>query len=627
MRLVRALDAMAVLVAAALCALACKSALIVAIPVAVTLVATVISRAGIRADTNAQLAASLVTGAIPAYIASNVLERTPPFGVLEPIPGAVAVALLGASAVRPAFALQRNAGLANTGLLLCALVTAGQSRMGPSFALLCALAATLSLSARALERKPSNSGGSWVRRDVIALVATALFAASMTALAGWGLPLAHKWAMRRMFNRLEFGRAESGLSDRMSLGAMDGVLQSDTVVLRVRGRRTDYLRGAVFDRYRLGAWSYTGSEARSPVPFESRPHTMLDGETEVRRLAGPPGWMFAPLGATHFATNEAQLEALSSGALRTQGDGDVLWFRAGAQGAAPIAEPTAMDRDVPRILRGTLTSLVREWGCETGEPAARVRCIESRLRRGYTYSLQVPPSPRREPLAAFLVQHRRGHCEYFASALALLSRAADVPARVVAGYRVSERSEWGEYWTVRERNAHSWVEAHVGADGWQRFDATPASLDEAAAQHRVAPWRAALEALRWRLVDAFDQVRSRGLLPWAIAALAVVLGASVLRRNVRALFTARRAQSDHEAPAAELLTLLAALERFELRRGRAETLEHLAERVASSAIDAELAREVREALLAYANERYGAEVTERTRAALAQSASRVRRAA
>jgi hypothetical protein len=74
----------------------------------------------------------------------------------------------------------------------------------------------------------------------------------------------------------------------------------------------------------------------------------------------------------------------------------------------------------------------------------------------------------------------------------------------------------------------------------------------------------------------------------------------------------------------ELLALLSALERFELRRARAETLERFADRVAASAIDAEVTREVREALLAYAQERYGAEVSERTRATLAAVSKRVR---
>lgn len=627
MRTVRWVDALAALVVAALCAIACQNPLVAAIPAAITVVAALVSRDGLRADVNAQLAASLVSGALPAYLATNVLERSPPFGVLEPVPGATVVGLLGAAAVRPAFALGRNSGLANSGLLLCAMITAGQARIGPVFVVLCAVAATLSLTARGLERKPNNGTGPIVGRDARALAATALFAACVTSVAGWGLPIAHQWAMRRMFNRFDLGRAESGLSDRMSLSSMDGVLQSDTEVLRVRGERTDYLRGAVFDRYRLGSWSYSGSTIKTPVRFEQRARGLQAGETEIRRVGGPSGWMFVPLDTARFATSEAQVDALPSGVLRTSGDADVLWFRGGTPRAVAIAEPTAIDREVPRVLRPTLVSLVQAWGCAAGEPEARVRCIEQRLRREYQYSLNVPESTRREPLAAFLTRHRRGHCEYFASALALLARTADVPARVVAGYRVSERSEWGDYWTVRERNAHSWVEAHVGERGWTRFDATPAAQEEIVAHQRVARWRAALEALRWRVVDAFDQVKSRGLLPWFIGALALVLGASVGRRSIRGLFASRRRTSDADAAPKELSLLLKALERFGVRREKSETLERFAERISSSALPDAIAVEARDALREYARERYGGELSDSKRRTLAELSARIRGAA
>jgi len=84
------------------------------------------------------------------------------------------------------------------------------------------------------------------------------------------------------------------------------------------------------------------------------------------------------------------------------------------------------------------------------------------------------------------------------------------------------------------------------------------------------------------------------------------------------------ARGGQEAPPQELLALLSALARFELRRARAEPLEHFADRGAASAIDAEVTREVREALLTHAQERYGAEVSERTRATLAAVSKRVR---
>ncbi len=624
MRAARVLDALAALAAAALCAIACRNGVVVAIPAALAAL-SLLARVGFRADFFGQIAASLVAGALPGYLAANILERYPPYGVLEPTPGSVAVALLGAACVRPMFALGRSGGVANSALVLCALVAVGQAKLGVLYAALAALAGGLSLAARSFERRPVNTHGALSRRDVSSLAVIAAITASLTLLGAWGLPAAHRWSMQRLFDRYSQGRSESGLSDHMSLSAMDGVFQSDTVVLRVRGRRTDYLRGVVFDRYRLGAWSYTGRASRRPMRYEQRARGMQPGETELRRVGGPSGWMFAPLEAAAIATPDPALETLPAGVLRTSGDGDVLWFRAANSASEWIEAPTAVDRDVPRVLRTVLTATAHAWGCDTGEPEARARCLERTLRRDYRYSLTVPTSRRSEPIAAFLTQHKQGHCEYFATALALLARTVGVPSRLVAGYRVSERSEWGDFYTVRERNSHSWVEVHLPERGWTRLDATPPSLEEVAARHKVSALRAAFEWLRWRATDAFDQMKSRGVLKWAIGALALILGASVLQRALRQRWAARARTDAAESPAA-LRELFAALRRAGLERPAAESIERFAERVLASELDATVARATHEALSAYARERYGGERTAETDAALREVAERIREA-
>ncbi len=74
----------------------------------------------------------------------------------------------------------------------------------------------------------------------------------------------------------------------------------------------------------------------------------------------------------------------------------------------------------------------------------------------------------------FLFQRRAGHCEYFASAMAIMLRSVGVPSRVVNGFRGGEWNSFGKYYVVRERNAHAWVEAFVPGRGWVTFDPTPA---------------------------------------------------------------------------------------------------------------------------------------------------------
>src|SRR5262249_20229839 len=72
---------------------------------------------------------------------------------------------------------------------------------------------------------------------------------------------------------------------------------------------------------------------------------------------------------------------------------------------------------------------------------------------------------------------RRGHCEYFASALALMLRAVEIPSRLVTGYKGAEPLASSGYYEVQQRHAHAWVEALVDGQ-WIVLDPTPASRDE-----------------------------------------------------------------------------------------------------------------------------------------------------
>lgn len=605
MRLSRALDAFAALIAAVLCGYACRNATVVA-PAFIVALGSLALREGARADRFAQIAASLVLGALPAYFATNVLERQPPFGVLEPAPGALAVALLGAAAMRPIFALRGRSGIANSALLGLAVVAIGQAKLGLLYAAIAALCATVSLSARAVEQRPTQPKIKLHKRDIVALSAVALVGGALTLLGGWSLPIAHRWSVNRYFERYTRTQNESGLSDHMVLGAMDGVLQSDAIVLRLRGRRTDYLRGMVFDRYRLGSWSYSGNANRRTMPIEQRADGLRANETEVRPVAGPAGWALLPLDTAHVASPEGAVDVYPSGVMRTGTDRNPLWFRTGEPRAVTPDAPSGFDREVPRVMRSILTALVARWGCGEGATSERMRCLEGRLRRDYLYSLRVPESRRSDPIVAFLLQFRRGHCEYFASALALLGRAAGVPTRVVVGYRVTERSEWGEYDVVRERNAHSWVEAYTDREQWTRYDATPASGEELYRGRSIPRWRTFLESLRWRAVDLFDQFRARGGLKWFIVALSVVLVGSIVQRTLRGRAGRSESAADSE-PTDALRALLERLAREGLARGPAETLERLAQRVLASALDPAIARSIADALVGYAAARYGSD--------------------
>ena len=108
----------------------------------------------------------------------------------------------------------------------------------------------------------------------------------------------------------------------------------------------------------------------------------------------------------------------------------------------------------------------------------------------YTTDLQRDPSIP-DPLEDFLFRQSAGHCEYFASAAAMLLRLAGVPTRYVNGFLGGEWNSLRQSITVRDNRAHSWVEAYLGSAGWARVDATPAASRAA----RMTRFRQILDAV------------------------------------------------------------------------------------------------------------------------------------
>lgn len=136
-------------------------------------------------------------------------------------------------------------------------------------------------------------------------------------------------------------------------------------------------------------------------------------------------------------------------------------------------------------LRAWLDSVL----ADATDPHAQARRLEAHLRDTFKYELGAPELNRLNALEEFVLKERRGHCERFASALALLLRMQGVPARVVVGFVPGERNWLSGWRDVRLRDAHAWVEAHFAERGWVQFDATP---------------RATLPPPRWEPAELFD---------------------------------------------------------------------------------------------------------------------------
>jgi hypothetical protein len=100
--------------------------------------------------------------------------------------------------------------------------------------------------------------------------------------------------------------------------------------------------------------------------------------------------------------------------------------------------------------------------------------LERYLSTHFGYTLELPRSLPRDPLANFLFERKKGHCEYFASSMAVMLRSLRIPSRIVTGFRGGEFNDLTGQYVVRASDAHSWVEAYFPGSGWISFDPTPA---------------------------------------------------------------------------------------------------------------------------------------------------------
>src|SRR5438445_5322114 len=116
----------------------------------------------------------------------------------------------------------------------------------------------------------------------------------------------------------------------------------------------------------------------------------------------------------------------------------------------------------------------------------------------YGYTLELPRVRPADSLANFLFQRKQGHCEYFASSMAVMLRSLGIPSRLVNGFRTGEFNDLTSQYVVRASNAHSWVEAFFPGYGWIAFDPTPdGSIQARTGWGRVALYVDAMASF-WR---------------------------------------------------------------------------------------------------------------------------------
>src|SRR5260370_31767516 len=143
------------------------------------------------------------------------------------------------------------------------------------------------------------------------------------------------------------------------------------------------------------------------------------------------------------------------------------------------------------------------------------KAIESQLQTDYAYSLQMKAGGP-DPVADFLFNVKSGHCEYFSTAMAVMLRTRGIASRVVNGFLPGEYNEAAGAYTVRQSDAHSWVEVYFPRiNSWVTFDPTPpagrTSRVRTGLAAQLSKYSEALELLWFQYVVGYDKQEQRSL--------------------------------------------------------------------------------------------------------------------
>ncbi|MEX2262695.1 MAG: transglutaminase domain-containing protein, partial [Bryobacteraceae bacterium] len=149
--------------------------------------------------------------------------------------------------------------------------------------------------------------------------------------------------------------------------------------------------------------------------------------------------------------------------------------RADAAADVVYEAPAALRRNYLQLppLDPRIPVLARNMAAGYPAPLGKAQAIEDRLRRDFGYTLDLPSKEVADPLAHFLFERKKGHCEYFASSMTVMLRTLGIPARLVNGFQSGTYNPISDQFVIRASDAHSWVEAYLPGRGWTTFDPTP----------------------------------------------------------------------------------------------------------------------------------------------------------
>jgi transglutaminase-like putative cysteine protease len=302
------------------------------------------------------------------------------------------------------------------------------------------------------------------------------------------------------------GELTTGFSDRVQLGSIGQIQQSNSVVMHIQidgdhsGGFDLNWRGVTLDSFDGRTWTNSQEKqvlAAGPDGLFSFSNPAVRGKPSAgeslntihyRVLMEPIGVnVFFLAAVPHTLRGNYSLVAIDSGAAIF--DLDLEHPVSGYEATSRIKNPDAKllrtssdSYPAPALLNYLQLSalnpriplLAAQITASADNNYDKATAIESYLRTHFQYTLQLPRTIQRDPLANFLFERKQGHCEYFASSMAVMLRTLRIPSRVVNGFRTGEFNDLTSQYLVRASDAHSWVEAYFPGYGWVSFDPTPA---------------------------------------------------------------------------------------------------------------------------------------------------------
>lgn len=399
-------------------------------------------------------------------------------------------------------------GLSFFGLISAAGLTLGLSFIFSFLFYLLMLTWTLILHhfKEETERAGLNPNTGFYCSGATLLTGRFLMTVSLVAFLSFFITLAFFYTIPRIgFGYLRSrndARNISGFSKIVDLGVFGPVTLDLQVVMRVEvvpGRdflwvRPVHWRGMVFDYYNGQSWE-------SRTLFNRLVRSGSNGGFRIRKRTGTgqileqvfymepldidvvfslPGVFslsgnFLYLKANRMGTIELPRFARRSVRLNYRVRSEIALTRDGRE-INTIGPPAGDDQDfslqLPEPFQD-VRQLAQQITRDLEDDFEKAEAIEEFLKDRYTYSLDVERNPAYPPIDDFLFHQKKGFCEHFATAMTLMVRSLGIPARLVSGFLGGEWNEFGGYYLLRQKDAHTWVEVYFPERGWVTFDPTP----------------------------------------------------------------------------------------------------------------------------------------------------------